>query len=325
MKIAPRVIAALVAWTALGFAGPASAQPFPHKSQPLTIVFPFTAGGMGDILARLISPRLGESLGVPVVVENKPGANGAIGLGGVSRARPDGHTIAVVPMSTLVINPWMYKNLPYDPKELTPISQALSLPNVLVVHPSLPITSVAGLIDHAKTHPGKVSYASQGNGSSGHLMGELFNQSTKADLIHIPYKGGAQAHASLLAGEVQVMFENIGVVLPHIKAGKLRALAVSTAEPAEAMPELPPISATVPGFDAAIWFAFVGPPGMPKAVVDTLNAHLVKAMKAPDVVTAMHERGVKVLASDPAVLKNQITLDLARWGKVVKDAGIEIQ
>jgi tripartite-type tricarboxylate transporter receptor subunit TctC len=306
------------------FAASAFAQ-FPAGPHPVVMVVPYPPGGLGDILVRLMAPKLQESIGVPVMVENKPGANGAIGTGQVARAKPDGHTLAVVPMSTMAINPWLYKDIQYHPKDMTAVMQAISLPNVLVVHPSVPVNNLNELVALMKSKPDALNYASMGQGSSGHLLAELFKLSVKGSGMHVPYKGSGQASQDLLAGKVQMMFENLPIALPHVRAGKLRALGVTSATSSPQAPEIPPISTVIPGFEATIWFAFVGPGGMPKGVTTKLNEQLVRALRDPAIVKAMEDRGATVLGNTADEANRSMMSDYEKWGKVVKEANVSIQ
>jgi tripartite-type tricarboxylate transporter receptor subunit TctC len=317
-KFVPLLLAVCLA------AGPAFAQPFPAGGQPITIVNPYPPGGLGDIISRLMAPKMQESLGVPVVVENKPGANGGIGTAFVARSKPDGHTVAIVPMSTITINPWLYKDLQYQAKDLTPVMLAISLPNVLVVNPSVPANNLNELIELMKKEPGKLNYASMGNGSSGHLLAELFKMSARAQVTHVPYKGSGPALQDLLAGNVQMMFENLPNVLPNIKAGKLRGLGVTSLTPSPQAPDIPPIASVIPGFEATIWIGYVAPASMPRDTLAKLNDHMVRAIRAPEVAKPLEERGATIVASTPEQFNGVVTGDLDRWGKVIREAGVKI-
>ena len=303
---------------------PAAAQ-FPAGGQPVVMVVPYPPGGLGDILVRMMAPKLGESIGVAVVVENKPGANGAIGTGQVAKAKADGHTLAVVPMSTMAINPWLYKDLQYHPKDMTAVMTAISLPNVLVVHPSVPANNLHELIAIMRSRPDALNYASMGQGSSGHLLAELFKISVRGNSTHIPYKGSGQASVDLLAGKVNMMFENLPIALQHVKAGKLRALGVTSASPSPQAPEIPPIASVIPGFEATIWFAFVGPGGMPRDVSARVNEQLVRALRTPEIVKAMEERGATVIGNSVEQAGRVMMGDYEKWGKVVQEAKVTIQ
>jgi tripartite-type tricarboxylate transporter receptor subunit TctC len=280
---------------------------------------------MGDILSRLVGAKMQASLGVPVIVENKPGANGGIGTAYVAHAKPDGHTIAIVPMSAVTINPWLYKDLQYQPKDLTPVVLAISLPNALLVHPSVPASSLAELIALAQREPDKLNYASEGNGSSSHLFGELFKMSAKAPMTHVPYKGSGPAMQDLLGGKIQVMFENVANAMPYVKAGRVRVLAVTSSTALPQAPEVPTVSSVVPGFEAMNWIGFVAPAGMPREVLAKLNEHMVRAIRSPEISKAMEERGATVVASTPDQFSSVVAADLARWGKVIRESNITIQ
>ena len=303
----------------------AHAQSFPIAGQPVSIVVPYPPGGLGDILSRMVGTKMQESLGVPVVVENKPGANGGIGTAYVARSRPDGHTIAIVPMSAVTINPWLYKDLQYQPKDLTPVVLAISLPNALLVNTSVPASTIAELISLAQREPDRLNYASEGNGSSSHLFGELFKASARAPMTHVPYKGSGPAMQDLLGGKVQVMFENIANALPYVKAGQVRALGVGSGAASPRAPDVPPISSVVPGFEAMNWIGFVGPAGMPREVLARLNEHMVRALRSPEISKAMDDRGATLVASTPEAFSAVVAADLARWGKVIKESGITVQ
>ena len=306
-------------------ASPAFSQSFPVPGQPVTIINPYPPGGLGDILSRLMAPKMAESLGVPVVVENRPGANGGIGTAFVARSKPDGHTVAIVPMSTVTINPWLYKDLQYQPQDLTPVMNAISLPNVLVVAPTVPAGNLNELIELLRREPGKLNYASMGNGSSGHMLAELFKAFAKAQVTHVPYKGSGPALQDLLGGQVQLMFENLPNVLPQIRAGKLRGLGVTSLAASPQAPEIPPISSVIPGFEVMIWIGYVAPAGMPKETLAKLNEHMVRALRSPEVSRPMEERGATITASTPEQFSKTVQSDLERWGKVVRESNITIQ
>ncbi len=311
---------------ALAFiAAPAFAQTYPNPGQPITIINPYPPGGLGDIISRMLAAKMQESLGVPVLVESKPGANGGIGTAFVARSRPDGHTIAIVPMSTVTINPWLYKDLQYQPKDLAPVMNAISLPNVLVVAADVPVSNLNELIELARKQPDRLNYASMGNGSSGHLFAELFRVQAGAPMTHVPYKGSGPALQDLLGGKVQLMFENLPNVLPQIRAGKLRALGVTTLAVSPQAPEIPPIASVLPGFEANNWIGFVGPAGLPREVLAKLNEHMVRALRSPDVSKSLDERGATILGSTPEQFAKVLQGDYERWGKLIRDSKITIQ
>ena len=289
----------------------------------LTIVIPYPPGAMGDAVARLAAQAMTQEQGRPVVVENRPGANGVIGLQAISRARPDGNTIGLVTSSALTINPSIYKDMKVDTvKDLTPLTLAMSLPNVLVVNPAVPARTMAELLAHIKANPGKVSYASMGNGSSGHLNGELLQSATGTQLIHVPYKGGGLVLQGLLGGQVDMAFENISNALPHIQAGKLRALAITTATASPKLPDVPPIANTVPGFQDRVWFAYIGPKGLPAATTAQLHAQIQRAMKAEPVQRLISDRGATAESSTPEALSELIGREREKWAQLIKERDI---
>ena len=298
----------------VGATASASAQQFPG-SNPLTIVVSYPPGGLSDYFARLAGSRLAESLGVTVLVENKPGANGAIGTAFVARAKPDGHTISFLPASTVTTNQWLMKDMGFDPlKDLTPLTLALVVPNVLVVPPTSPVKSFAELLEVAKAKPGTINFASVGVGSSPHLQGEMLKRLAKIDIVHVAYKGAGPALQDLMAGQVQMMFDNLPSVLPMIQAGKLRALAVTSAAPAPLLPDVPPP-----------WFGFVGPASMPKDVVAKLHEHLVRAVTSEEVVKALRARGGEIVTSTPEELAKLMRNESEQMRTLIVEAGISLQ
>lgn len=319
------LLASLLTIVLLAFAAPLAAQQFPG-SAPLTIVVPYPPGGLSDYFARLVGAKLAESLGVTVLVDNRPGANGAIGTATVSRAKPDGHIIAFVPASTLTTNQWLMKDMGFDPvKDLTPLTLALVVPNVLVVGPSFPAKDFAELLAMARAKPGSVNFASVGVGSSPHLQGEMLKRMAKIDLVHVAYKGAGPALQDLLAGQVQMMFDNLPSVLPMVQSGKLRALAVTSAKPAPILPDVPPIGKFLPGFEATPWFGFVGPAGLPKDIVAKLAEHLIRAVKSPDVVKALEARGGEIVTDTPEAFGALIKSEGDQMRQLIKDANISLQ
>lgn len=300
----------------------ASAQ-FPAPGKAITIVNPYPPGGLGDLMARAVARQMSDSLATPVIVENKSGANGAIGTAFVARAQPDGYTIGSVPMSTLAINPLIYKNLGYQPQELTPLSQAVTFANILVVPASLPVNSLAELPPYMRAHAAALNFASQGNGSSGHLEGELLNQAVGVRVTHVPYTGSAPAMQDLLSGKVQLMFETVPAAMPFIKSGRIKALGVASATPQPQAPDVPPISTVLKGFEATNWIGMVAPPHLPPAIAAKLNEHIVRALQSTDVARLAQERGVTVVGSTPEELARVIAADMRKWSEVVREARIK--
>ncbi len=318
-------VTALLLLAFAAVASPALAQKFPGNS-PVTLVVSYPPGGLSDFLARLLAPKMAETLGTSVVVDNRPGANGSIGTAAVARARPDGHTITLVPASVVTTNQWLMKGMPFDPiRDLQPLSLAVVVPNVLLVHPSLPAKSAQELIDLVRSKPGAMNFASVGMGSSSHLQGEMLAIMASLKMTHIPFKGAGPAMQALVAGQVQLAFENLPAAMPYIKSGQLRALGVTTPAASPQMPDLPPLNRTLPGFEAAVWFGVVGPAGMAKETIATLNEHIVRGMKSADMVKAMEARGGQVTTSTPEELGRLMRDESERMRKVVLDAGIVAQ
>ena len=302
----------------------ALAQAFPTK--PLRIVVPFTPAGAVDIATRATANEMQKILGHPVAVENKPGAGGNLGVLDVARSAPDGYSIVMSTSGIQAINPFLYTKMPLDVnKELAPVAPIVSLNNVLVVHPSFPARSVKEVIELAKKDPGKWTYASSGNGTSIHMSGAMFTFLTKTDIVHIPYKGSAPAVTDLLAGQTNMMFDNIPSSLPHIKSGKLIALATTGAKRDPALPDLPTMQeAGVPGYESGVWFGLMVPAATPKDIIGRLNAAAVQATKAPDFVKRMHDLGYNIIPGSPEDMAAAIQQELKRWGPIVKASGAKV-
>jgi tripartite-type tricarboxylate transporter receptor subunit TctC len=280
-----------------------------------------------DIASRAIAQELSKNLNLSVTVENRPGAGGNIGSAEVVRATPDGYTLLMSTSGIQAINPFLYSKMPFDPnKDLQPISVLVSLNNVLVVNPSVKINSVNELIALAKEQPGKLNYASSGSGTSIHMSGEMFKFMVNVNLIHIPYKGSAPAVTDLLGGQVMMMFDNIPSSMPHIKSGKLRAIATTGVKRDPSLPDLPTISeAGVPGYEAGVWFGLMAPMATPKEIVAKLNAEIVKASKSPEYIKKMNEQGYIVLASSVEQMSEMSRVEYARWGPIVKASGAKAE
>ena len=311
----------------LALAAPASgaqAQTYPNK--PIRLVCPFPPGGAVDIASRSVAQALSQQLGQPVTVDNRPGAGGNIGAEIVAKAAPDGYTLLMATSNILAINPALYSKVPFDSlKDFAPISIVVSLNNVLVLNPSVPYKSVAEVIAAAKAQPGKLTYASSGNGTSIHLSGELFKSMAGVDMLHIPYKGSAPAVTDLLAGQVNMMFDNIPSSLPHIKAGKLRALAVTGSKRASSLPDLPTIAeAAIPGYESYVWFGVVAPAGTPPEIIKRLNTELAKAAVTPDFRDRLTGQGYDVLSTTPEQMTESIRSEMIKWGKIVKASGARV-
>jgi len=313
----------LVAGTALGALAimPAAAAGFPER--PIRLIVPFSPNGPNDLLARIVGQKLTESWGQPVVVDNRPGAGTIIGTELAARAPADGYTLLMVSSSTAV-NPTLKKTLPYDTlKDLVPLVQLASSPNVLVVNPAVPARSVAELIALAKAKPGAITYASGGAGAATHLAGELLASMGGVTMTHVPYKGAAPATIDLLGGRVSCMFGTILPTLPHIKSGKLRAIGISSLKRSSALPDVPAIAETLPGFEATSFYGISVPAGTPKAVITKLNAEIVRIVTAPDMREKLHEQGAEAVGDTPAEFAAYFRKQMAKWAKVIKDAGIE--
>jgi tripartite-type tricarboxylate transporter receptor subunit TctC len=306
-------------------AGAAHAQGYPAR--PVRVIVPFPPGGTTDIVARLVAERLGATLGQPAVIENRAGAGGAIGAGEIARSAPDGYTLGLATVSTHGVNPAINPKLPYDPlRDFTPISNLASVPNVLSAHPSMGFSTLADLIAKAKTAPGKITYASAGNGSLSHMMGELFKLSTATDLLHVPYKGVGPALNDTLGGQVNLLFDNLPSSLPHIQSGKLRALAVASPTRLEMLPDVPTFAeAGVPQLNDPSWFGLVGPAKLPEAVVARVHDAVTKALATPEVRERMRQAGAIPLGNTPAEFAAQIRAELERHRRVAAERGIRIE
>ncbi len=308
---------------ALTFAFPAPAAEFPTK--PISLVVPFAPGGPTDAMARTLAAAV--KLGQPVIVENRAGAGGNIGAEAVARAERDGHTLLFGTSGPLAINVSLYKKIGYDPvKSFAPVMQIGHLPNVLVVNPSIPAKNVKELIAYGKANPGKLSYASSGNGASSHLAGVLFNNLAGTDFAHIPYKGTGPALNDLLGGQVAMTFTDVLTALPHIRSGKLRPLGVTTKERSQALPEVPTIAEQgVAGFDVSVFFGLVVPAGTPKEAIDKLNQGFAEALKQPEVRKTLLAQGLEFAPStSPDQLGAFIQAEVVKWRGVVKSSGAEI-
>ena len=294
-------------------------------SRMLKLVVPYSAGGTGDQIGRLVGDKMGEILGQRVLIENKPGAGGNLGAEATVRAPADGYTL-VMAATSLASNPALQKKMSFDPvKDLVAVSQCCGVPMVVVVTPTLPVKNIKELVAYAKAHPGKLSFSSSGIGTSSHLAGELFKTLTGADMTHIPYKADSQALPDLLAGNVQLMFMFQTSALPQVKAGKLRALAVSTPTRSPAAPDLPTVAeAGVPGYDFNGWFGLFAPAGTPKAVVDKLNAAAVQAVQSPELKAKLIEAGfVPTPADTPAQFAAFFQGEVAKWARVAREAKLQ--
>jgi len=289
------------------------------------IVVPFPAGGSADLLPRVVAEKVAEKWSQPVIVENRPGAAGNIGADVVFRAEPDGYTLLSAPPPPLVINKLLYPKLTYDPAQFVPITVIAAIPNVLLVHPRTKVDTVQELIALAKANPGRLNYASQGNGSTSHLTAELFKAMAGGlSITHVPYKGTAPALADLIAGQVEMMCDNLGVSLPHVRSGRLKALAVASRTRVAALPEVPALAETLPGFEAVAWFGIVAPPRTPAAIAARVQAAVAEALRHPDVQKRLGELSAEPLGLTPAETAAYMRQETERWGGVIRAANVKL-
>ncbi|ULR89451.1 Bug family tripartite tricarboxylate transporter substrate binding protein [Comamonas sp. B21-038] len=298
-----------------------AAEAFPNK--PITMVVPFVAGGTTDILARIVGQSLGEELGQPVIIDNRAGAGGNIGGQFAARAPADGYTIFMGTVGTHAINEWLYKKMPFSPnKDFAPLTRVANVPNLLVANPAQPFKNVKELISYAQAHPGQVNFGSSGSGSSIHLSGELFKMMTKVDMIHIPYKGSAPAVTDLLGNQIAIMFDNMPSAIQHVRSGKLRPLAVTTAKRSPELPDVPTVAeAGVPGYEATSWFGLFAPTKTPADVQAKLHAAIIKVLQKPDVIKKIGDQGGEVVTESQAEFGKFIAAENEKWKQVVKTSG----
>ena len=300
----------------------ADAQDYP--SRPVKIIVPFPAGGTADVMPRVIGEWLSRKWGQPVVVENRTGAAGNIGAEAVAKAEPDGYTLLSAPPPPLVINQNLYPKLGFDPSEFVPIVIMGRVPNALVVNPKLPLNSVAEVIAYAKANPGKLTSATQGNGTTSHLTSELFQMMADVKFQHVPYRGSAPALTDLVAGSVDLMFDNLGVSLPLVKGGQLKLLGVATPKRMASLPDVPTIAETLPGFESAAWFAIVAPPKTPQAVVDKINADVNEALRQSDIVQRLTQLSAEPIGGTPQATAAYMREEIERWHQVIKAANVKL-
>jgi tripartite-type tricarboxylate transporter receptor subunit TctC len=310
---------------ALSLAALAHAQTWP--SQPVKIIAPFPPGGPIDSLARLVGEKFRERTGQPVVVENRPGAAGNIGISAVARSAPDGYTWLFVPQGNITINPTLMKSMPFDwGRDFAPVTLIAQTANVVVVNPAVPVATIQELIKYAKANPGKLTYGSPGVGSSLHLVGEMLKREAGIDIVHVAYKGTTPAMQDLMGGQISMMFGSLPTLMPQVKAGKLRALAVTTVQRSPAAPELPTlIEAGLKGFDVPSWYGAMVPAATPPALVARIQAEIEAAVNAPDVRAKLEAQGMYPVANRPDAFAAQIKRETASWARVIRDGNIKVE
>ncbi len=311
-----------IAFCVLLLATPAAlAQGYPQK--PIRYVVPFPAGGIADVFARIIGGRLTEAWGQPVVVENRAGAGGNIGAELVAKSAPDGHTILMGSIGTQAVNASLYRNMPYDSaKDFTPIALVIEAESLLALHPSVAAGTPAELITLARAQPGKLTCASAGVGTTSHLACELFKSMAKLDVVHVPYKGNVPAITDLLGGQTSMLFATMPTVLPHVKAGKLKGIAVLGTGRSPAAPEFPALAETLPGFEVNNWVGTFGPAGLPSAITAKLNSEILAVMRTPDVQQRLLTEGARFTPKTPAQFADFVAAETAKWGKLIREVGI---
>lgn len=299
------------------------AQNYPDR--PIRIIITFPAGGTSDILTRILGSKLSEALGQPIVVDNRPGAAGIIASELAAKASPDGYTLIMGYVGTHAINASLFRKLSYDPvKDFTPVALVGVVPNILVVHPSLPAKNVKELLALAKARPGDLFYGSAGNGSAPHLAGVLFSRMANVNIVHVPFKGAPQMTQDLLAGNVQMTFPGMPTVVPYIKSGRLKALAVTSLKRSPAFPQLPTIAETLPGYEVISWYGIMGPARLPRGIVEKLNASIVKALSLPDLRQEYAKLGADAAGGTPEAFAELIRNEISKWAKVVEASGARV-
>jgi tripartite-type tricarboxylate transporter receptor subunit TctC len=308
---------------ALFFSAAALAQPYPSK--PVRIIVNFPAGGVADVYARIIGAKVQEAWGQPVLIENRTGAGGNIGAEAVAKSPPDGYTLNMSAIGPHAVNVSLFAKLPYDPvKDFAAVALVLEAEGLLVVHPSVPASSVAELITYARANPGKLTFASAGTGTASHLAGELFKTMAKVDMTHVPYKGNVPAITDLLAGQTSILFATMPTVLPHAKAGKLRALATIGAERSRAAAELPTVAETLPGFEVNNWIGLFAPAGTPAPIVQRWNAEVLRIMQLAEIQARLPVEGARFAPNSPEQFAQFVKSEIAKWASVVKASGARV-
>lgn len=325
LRSVPGALTALLFATAAALPGRADAQAAGYPNKPVTIIVPFTAGGNTDAFARMVGDELDKALGQRFLVENKPGAGGNLGAAAVANAQPDGYTLGMGTVSTHAINPSLYKKLPFDAdKGFAPVSLIATLPNVLVVNPSIPVNNVPELIDLLKKEPEVHTYASSGPGTSPHLGAELFSTLTGTKMTHVPYKGSGQSIMDVVAGHVDMVFDNIPTAAAQAKAGKVRALAVTSLTRAPLLPDVPAMAEFLPGFEATSWHGLFAPGGTPKEIVEKVSTEVQRIMKLPHIQERMLGMGATPVGNTPEEFTQHIAVERKKWAEVVKASGVSL-
>jgi tripartite-type tricarboxylate transporter receptor subunit TctC len=310
----------------LALAAPLAAQSPSWPAKPIKIVVPFAVGGIADTFARAIGAKLGDTWGQPVVIENKAGAGGNIGADFVAKSPPDGYTFVMGNIGTHAVNQSLFRNMPYDTlRDFVPIAHVLDAEGLLVVHPSVSSKSVPELIALAKSQPGRMTYASGGLGTTSHLAAELFKSVANVDIVHVPYKGNSPAITDLLGGQTQMIFATMPTVLPQVKAGRLRALAVIGPARTPALPDVPTVAETLPGFEVSNWIGLFAPAGTPPEIVAKLNAEVQKVMRSPEIEKRLETEGAKFVPTTPAQFAEFQRAEAAKWARAIKDANIRVE
>jgi len=321
MSLPRRLIALVFACGGAGVFAQGPAWP----TKPVRMIVPFPPGGSTDVISRILGQRLAEGLGQPVVIDNRGGAGGNIGTDLAARSVSDGYTVLMGTV-TMSINPFLYQKMSHDVlRDLAPVSVVATAPQILVVHPSVAAKTVRELIEHARARPGTLNFGSSGNGTSGHLGIEMLKAATGIQVVHVPYKGAAPAMADMLAGQVQVMFETITTAIPQLKAGRIRGIAVAAAKRSALLPELPPITETVPGLDTTSWYGLMVPAGTARPVIARLHAETAKALALPDVRERFAALGTEPVGNTPEEFGRYLRAEMAKWSKVIKQAGVKLE
>jgi tripartite-type tricarboxylate transporter receptor subunit TctC len=322
----PKAIATFLGIIALVIGAGAAAQSPPYPSKPIKIVVPFAVGGIADTFSRAIGQKLGETWGQPVVVENKAGAGGNIGADFVAKSPPDGYTLVMGNIGTHAVNQSLFKSMPFDAlKDFVPIAHVLDAEGLLVVHPDVPARTVPELVALARSQPGKMSYASGGLGTTSHLAGELFKSVAKVDIVHVPYKGNSPAITDLVGGQTQMIFATMPTVLPMVKAGRLRAIAVIGPQRTPALPDTPTVAESLPGFEVSNWIGLFAPAGTAPEIVARLNAEVQKIMHSPEIEKRLESEGAKFIPTTPQSFAAFQRAEADKWARAIREANIKVE